>query len=67
MVHWLKGIFSRISMPLRRPLNIIIPSYLYVRAVGGTEGSAQAQTLPALAQKAARVSLNGQSSALKST
>lgn len=36
MVRWLKGIVSRISMPLRRPRNIIIPSYLYVRAVGGT-------------------------------
>lgn len=66
MVHWLKGIFSSISMLLRHPLNIIIPSYLYVRAVGGTGGSAQPQTLLAVSKKMALVSLNGQSSASRS-
>lgn len=51
--HWLKGTFSRISMPLRRPQNIIILSYLYVRAVGGTWIPAPARTLLAASQQTA--------------
>lgn len=46
MVCWLKGIVSHISMPLRRPRNIIIPSYLYVRAVGGTPGLGSGSSAP---------------------
>ena len=52
-VHWLKGTFSRISMPLRQPLSIIILFYLYVKAVGGT-------WIPAPAQKRSWLRLNRQ-------
>lgn len=53
MVHWLKGTFSRISMQLRRTLNIIILFYLCVKAVGGTWIAARAQTLLARSQQTA--------------
>lgn len=46
MVRWLKGTVSCISMPLKRPQNIIIPSYLYVRAVGGTPGLSSGSSAP---------------------